>query len=136
LNLPKDQIDSVRIAGTLHDIGKLGIPTAILSKTGKLRKEEFDLIKLHSIIGEDILKDIQFPWPIAAIVRQHHERLDGSGYPDRLKANNILMEAKILAVADVVESMTRARSYRKALGLEIALDELKKNINCSNRDLI
>ncbi len=129
LNLTKDQVESVRIAGTLHDIGKLAIPSAILSKAGELKKEEFELIKIHSTVGEDILKDIDFPWPIATTVRQHHERLDGSGYPDGLKAKHILLEAKIISVADVVESMTHSRSYRQALGVEVALDEIKKNKN-------
>ena len=129
LSLTIDQIESVRIAGTLHDIGKLTIPIAILSKVGKLKKEEFDLIKTHAVASEDILKDIEFPWPIAKIVRQHHERLDGSGYPDGLKAENILLESRILAVADVVESMTQSRSYRKSLGIEMALDEVDKNKN-------
>ena len=129
LNLTNDRIEAVRIAGTLHDIGKLAIPVALLSKVGKLRKEEFELIKIHSIVSEEIIKDIKFPYPIATIVRQHHERLDGSGYPDGLKANNILMESKIVAVADVVESMMQSRAYRKALGVEVALDEIKKNKN-------
>ena len=129
LNLTIDQIESVRIAGTLHDIGKLTIPIAILSKVGKLKKEEFDLIKTHAVASEEIIKDIEFPWPIAKIVRQHHERLNGSGYPDGLKAENILLESRILAVADVVESMTQSRSYRKALGIEMALDEIDKNKN-------
>lgn len=129
LNLPKDKVEAVRIAGTLHDIGKLAIPAALLAKVGKLRKEEFELIKIHSIVGEDILKDITFPWPIAKMIRQHHERLDGSGYPDGLKAENILFEAKIISVADVVESMTQSRSYRKALGVKVALDEITKNKN-------
>ena len=129
LDLTKDQIETVRIAGTLHDIGKLAIPVALLSKVGKLRKEEFELIKIHSVASEEILKDIKFPWPIAKIVRQHHERLDGSGYPDGLKDNDILLEAKIIAVADVVESMMQSRAYRKALGVEVALDEIKKNKN-------
>ena len=129
LSLTNDQIESVRIAGTLHDIGKLAIPVALLSKVGKLRKEEFELIKIHSIVSEDIIKDIKFPWPIAKMVRQHHERMDGSGYPDGLKEKNILLESRILAVADVVESMTQSRSYRKALGVEVALDEINKNKN-------
>ena len=129
LDLTKDQIETVRIAGTLHDIGKLAIPVALLSKVGKLRKEEFELIKIHSVASEEILKDIKFPWPIAKIVRQHHERLDGSGYPDGLKDNDFLLEAKIIAVADVVESMMQSRAYRKALGVEVALDEIKKNKN-------
>ncbi len=127
LSLSTDQIDCVRISAVLHDIGKLGIPTAILSKAGKLRKEEFDLIKLHPTIGEDILKEVDFSWPVATVVRQHHERLNGSGYPDRLTAKDILIEAKIIAVADVVEFMSQSRSYRQALGLEAALEEIQTN---------
>ncbi len=129
LGLSKDQIESVRVAGTLHDIGKLAIPTSILSKIGKLRKEEFELIKVHPTVSAEIIENIDFPWPVATIVRQHHERLDGSGYPDGLEADNILLESKIVAVADVVEAMTKPRSYRKALGLDVALDEIKKNKN-------
>jgi len=117
LQLPKKQIEEIRISGILHDIGKLGVPSAILSKAGKLRNEEFELIKLHSVIGEEILKNIDFSFPLATIVRQHHERLDGSGYPDGLVGNNILLEARIIAVADVVDAMSSSRAYRGAVGL-------------------
>lgn len=127
LELPKDQIENTRIAATLHDIGKLGVPTAILAKVGKLRKEEFALIKQHSVIGEGILKKVDFEGPISTIVRQHHERLDGSGYPDGLMADEILLESKIVAVADVVESMSSSRAYRQAKGLPVAMDEIVKN---------
>jgi len=130
LQLPKEQIEQIeqiRLAGILHDIGKLGIPTAILSKAGKLRKEEFELIKQHSVIGEEILKHVDFNFPLATIVRQHHERLDGSGYPDRLAGNDILLAARIIAVAGVVDSMNSSRAYRSALGLSAAIDELKNN---------
>ena len=127
LQLPKEQIENVRLSGILHDIGKLGIPTAILSKAGKLRKEEFELIKQHSVIGEEILKHIDFAFPLATIVRQHHERMNGSGYPDGLSGSDILLEARIIAVADVVDSMTSSRAYRGALGLSAAMDELNNN---------
>lgn len=127
LKLPDSQIECIRIAALLHDIGKLGVPSAILSKMGDLRKEEFDLIKLHSIIGEEILQDVDFEWPIANIIRQHHERINGSGYPDGLKQDQIHFESKVIAVADVVESMSHSRSYRQALGQQKAIDELSKN---------
>ena len=127
LNLPEDQIECIRISATLHDIGKLGIPTALLSKAGELRKEEFHLIQQHSVIGEGILKKVDFKWPVSIIVRQHHERLDGSGYPDGLMGNEILLEARIVAVADVIESMSSSRAYRQALGLPAAIDEIVKN---------
>jgi len=127
LQLPKEKIEQIRLSGILHDIGKLGIPTAILSKAGKLRKEEFELIKQHSIIGEEILQHIDFTFPLATIVRQHHERLDGSGYPDGLVGDDILLEARIIAVADVVDSMSSSRAYRGSLGISAAMDELNKN---------
>lgn len=127
MHLPKVQIENIRLAALLHDIGKLGVPSAILSKAGKLREEEYDLIKLHSVIGEEILENIDVTFPLAKIVRQHHERLNGSGYPDGLIGNEILMEARVIAVADVVESMSASRAYRKAVGLPVAIDELTLN---------
>lgn len=127
LQLSNEQKEHVRLSGMLHDIGKLGIPTSILSKAGKLRKEEFDLIKQHTVIGEEILMHVDVKFPLATIVRQHHERLDGSGYPDGLVGNDILLEARIIAVADVVDSISSSRSYRAALGLSAAMDELSKN---------
>lgn len=127
LKLPNEQIKCIRISATLHDIGKLGIPTSILTKVGKLRKEEFELIKQHPVIGEEILQKVDFKWPIAKIVRQHHERFDGSGYPDGLAGSDILLEARVIAVADVVESMTSARPYRHELGLSAAMAEIVKN---------
>ncbi len=126
LQLSKEKIENIRLAGMLHDIGKLGIPTSILSKAGRLRKEEFDLIKQHSLIGEEILKHIDLSFPLSTIVRQHHERINGSGYPDGLKGNDILLEARIIAVADVFDSMTSSRAYRGALGMSAAMDELNK----------
>jgi len=117
----------IRVASLLHDIGKMSIPAEILSKPTKLKEMEFALIKNHSAVAYDILKVIDFPWPVAEIVLQHHERLDGSGYPNGLKSDEILLEARIIAVADVVEAMSSHRPYRAALGLEAALNEISKN---------
>jgi len=130
MRLSKDQIEGIRIAGTIHDVGKLFIPGEILCKPGKLNEYEFSLIRLHSQVGFDILKDIEFPWPIAQIVHQHHERMDGSGYPQGLKGEQILIDARILGVADVVEAMSSHRPYRPAIGIDKALEEisLKKGI--------
>ena len=124
LNLPADQITALQMAGTLHDIGKINIPSEILSKPGRLNRMEFDLIKTHPGISSEILKSIDFPWPLCRIVSQHHERLDGSGYPAGLVADEICTEAKILAVADVVSAMSCHRPHRPALGVEQALEEI------------
>jgi len=124
MNLSKAQIDAIRFASTIHDIGKIGTPSEFLSKSSPLTEHEFNIIKTHAQIGYEILKTIEFPWPIAQILLQHHERLDGSGYPSGLKENQILLEAKILAVADVVEAMSSHRPYRPALGIEKALQEV------------
>jgi HD-GYP domain-containing protein (c-di-GMP phosphodiesterase class II) len=125
--LPQDKIEGLRMAGSIHDIGKLSIPAEILSKPTKLTNIEFSLIKEHSRIGYEMLKDVESPWPLAQIVYQHHERMDGSGYPQGLKGDEILMEARIMAVADVMESMASHRPYRPALGIETALEEIEKN---------
>jgi putative nucleotidyltransferase with HDIG domain/PAS domain S-box-containing protein len=117
--------EGLRIAGLVHDIGKIEIPGEILSKPGKLSQIEFELIKGHAQSGYDILKEVDFPWPVAEIARQHHERLDGSGYPRGLKGEDILPEARVLAVADVVEAMVSHRPYRPSLGVSAALDEIK-----------
>jgi PAS domain S-box-containing protein len=127
IGLPQEKIDGIRMAGSIHDIGKLSIPAEILSKPTDLSKLEFSLIKEHSRSGYEILKDVESPWPLAQIVYQHHERMDGSGYPRNLKGDDILMEARILAVSDVVESMASHRPYRAALGLHVALEEIEKN---------
>ena len=124
MEMPKSQLDGLRMAGVIHDIGKIAIPLAILNKPGKITDTEFTLIKTHADVGFDILKNVEFPWPIAEIIRQHHERLDGSGYPRGLKAEEILPEAKILSVADVVEAMASHRPYRPALGMDKALSEI------------
>ncbi len=127
MGLTKDQIDGIRMAGSIHDIGKLSIPSEILSKPTKLTEIEFALIKQHPLKGYEILKNVDSPWPLAQIVYQHHERMDGSGYPRSLRGNDILMEARILAVADVVEAMASHRPYRPALGIDVALDEISQN---------
>ncbi len=127
LGLSEDKIEGIRIASLIHDIGKIGIPTEILSKPIKLTDIEFSLIKDHSQIGYDILKSIDFSYPVANIVLQHHERLDGSGYPNNLKADKILLEAKIIGVADVVEAMSSHRPYRPALGTDKAMEEISQN---------
>jgi len=127
MNLPADQIDGIRMAAAIHDLGKISVPAEILSKPTKLTAIEFSLIKTHSQSGYDILKDIDFPWPVARIVLEHHERINGSGYPHGLARDNILMESRIMAVADVVESMASYRPYRPALGIDAALNEIEKN---------
>ena len=127
MKLSKDQIEGLRMSGELHDIGKIHVPAEILSKPGQISEAEYAIIKTHSQVGHDILKTIEFPWPVAKIVLQHHERIDGSGYPHGLKAKDILLEAKILAVADVIEAMATHRPYRPALSIEEALREISKN---------
>jgi HD-GYP domain-containing protein (c-di-GMP phosphodiesterase class II) len=127
MGLLKDKIDGIRMAASIHDIGKLSIPAEILSKPTKLTDIEFSLIKEHSHSGYEMLKDVESPWPLAEIIYQHHERMNGSGYPRNLKGNEILMESRILAVADVVEAMASYRPYRQALGIEAALEEIEKN---------
>jgi putative nucleotidyltransferase with HDIG domain len=127
LQLPEEQIEGLNLAAVVHDVGKVQIPAEILSKPGHLNPIEFSLIKMHPETGYEILKAIEFPWPIAKIVLQHHERLDGSGYPHGLKGEEILLEAKILSVADVVEAMTSHRPYRAGLGVDVALEEISHN---------
>jgi PAS domain S-box-containing protein len=127
MNLPIDQIEGIHMAAAIHDLGKISVPAEILSKPTKLTKPEFDLIKTHSQSGYDILKDMDFPWPVARIVLEHHERMNGSGYPNGLTGDNLLLESRILSVADVVESMASHRPYRPSLGIEAALKEISKN---------
>jgi putative two-component system response regulator len=127
MGLPEDQVEGIRVAGLIHDLGKIAVPAEILSKPSKLTDSEFNLIKIHPQAAYDILKDIDFPWPLSIVVLQHHERLDGSGYPHGLKGKDgILLEARILAVADVFEAMASHRPYRPALGKEKALDEIRR----------
>ena len=124
MRLPPEQVDGIRLAGLIHDIGKISVPAEILSKPGLLTELEFAFIKSHPQVGYSLLKDIEFPWDIAGPVLQHHERLDGSGYPQGLLDGDILLESRILAVADVVEAMASHRPYRPSLGLEKALEEI------------
>jgi len=126
LQLSEFTLEGLHIAASVHDIGKIRIPAEILTKPGRLDPAEFELIKLHAAASFDILKGIHFPWPIAKIVMQHHERLDGTGYPHGLKDDEIMQEAMIIAVADVIESMATARPYRKSLGIEAAIAEVQK----------
>lgn len=127
MGLNQKQLDGIRMAGVIHDLGKICIPAGILSKPGKISRSEFSLIKDHPQTGYDILKDIDFNTPVADIVLQHHERLDGSGYPFGLDGDDILIEAKVIGVADVIEAMASHRPYRPALGIDIAIDEIKNN---------
>jgi putative nucleotidyltransferase with HDIG domain/PAS domain S-box-containing protein len=120
-------VEGIRIAGLLHDVGKIGIPIEILSKPGRISDDEFRMIKTHPKVGYDILKGINFNQPIADIIYQHHEKINGSGYPNGLKGEDICLEARILCVADVVEAMSSHRPYRPALGIEKALNEISQN---------
>ena len=119
--------EGLRIAGLLHDIGKIGVPAEILVKPSRLSAGEYALVKEHTEFGYQVLRNIDFPWPVADIVRQHHERIDGSGYPRGLKGEQIIMEARIIAIADVVESMASHRPYRPGLGIDVALAEIENN---------
>jgi HD-GYP domain-containing protein (c-di-GMP phosphodiesterase class II) len=127
MGLCQNKIEGIRMAGSIHDIGKLSIPAEILSKPNTLTEIEFSLIKEHAQSGYEMLKNVESPWPLAQIVYQHHERMDGSGYPRNLKGNEFLMEARIMAVADVVEAIASHRPYRPAFGIEAALEEIEKN---------
>jgi PAS domain S-box-containing protein len=127
MKLPHDKIEAIRMAAAIHDIGKISVPSEILCKPSILSELEFSLIKNHVQYSYEIIKDVESPWPLADIVHQHHERMDGSGYPLGLKNKDILIEARILAVADVVEAMMSYRPYRPALGFEIALAEIENN---------
>lgn len=129
MKLPQDKIEGIKIASLVHDIGKVNLPTEIISKPGKLIEVEFNLIKNYPKVGYDILKKVDFPWPIAEIVLQHQEKIDGSGYPRGLKGDEICIEAKILGVANVVEAMSSYKSYRPALSIDEALAEISKNKN-------
>jgi putative two-component system response regulator len=127
ISLPEDQVEAIRIAGSLHDIGKIAVPSEFLTKPGRLSQLEMEMVKIHCQIAYDILKTIEFPYPIAQIILQHHERMDGSGYPQGLHGEDILLEARIIGVADVLEAMSSHRPYRAALGIEIAVEEIVKN---------
>jgi HD-GYP domain-containing protein (c-di-GMP phosphodiesterase class II) len=126
MGMEKETIDGIRFAAMIHDLGKIHIPAEILSKPSRLTDIEYLMIQTHPQEGYNILKDIRFPWPISQIILQHHERLDGSGYPQGLSGDQILPEAKIICVADVVEAMSSHRPYRPGLGLEPALEEIRR----------
>jgi len=127
MGLSPEQIEGLAVAGLLHDAGKITVPSDILNKPGRLTEAEFSVIKGHPQVSYDILKTIEFPWPVAQIAFQHHERLDGSGYPNGVSGDDIVIEARILAVADVVEAMSSHRPYRPSLGIDQALEEVSKN---------
>jgi PAS domain S-box-containing protein len=126
MELSPKLIDGIQMSGMIHDLGKISIPAEILSRPRSLTILEYNLVRTHPTVGHDILKDIDFVWPIARIVLQHHERLDGSGYPQGLKGDEILLEAQIIAIADTVEAMASHRPYRVALGIDKALEEIEK----------
>jgi HD-GYP domain-containing protein (c-di-GMP phosphodiesterase class II) len=126
MGLPADTIEGIRVAGIVHDMGKLSVPPEIVTKSGPLTSFEFSIIKEHPARAFEVLKEIDFPWPVAEMVLQHHERLDGSGYPLGLKGDEIRMEARVLAVADVVGAISSHRPYRRDLGIDAALKELDK----------
>ncbi len=127
MNLPANEREGIRVGGALHDIGKIYLPAEILCRPTGLTDIEFSFIKTHSQVGCDILKSVEFPWPVALIALQHHEKMNGSGYPQGLKGAEILQSARIVCVADVVEAMSSHRPYRPALGQPKALDEISKN---------
>jgi putative two-component system response regulator len=122
-----EQMNVIRIAAIIHDLGKIYVPAEILTKPDKLNHLEFEIIKTHPAVGYEILKEIEFPWPIAEIIHQHHEKVNGSGYPRGLKSEDILMESRIICVADVVEAMASHRPYRPGHGIDAALEEISKN---------
>jgi putative nucleotidyltransferase with HDIG domain len=127
MSLSEDDITGIYLAGLIHDIGKVSVPSEILCNPSGLSADEFNIIKMHPTVGYEVLKGLELPWPIAQIVHQHHERVDGSGYPLGLSGEEILLEARILAVADVVEAMASHRPYRPSLGLDYALREIVEN---------
>jgi len=126
MGLSEDHIDGIHTAGVLHDLGKVSVPVELLTKPSRLTEIEFKLIQTHPQVAFDILREIEFPWPIAQIVYQHHERMDGSGYPFGMSDKEILFEARIIAVADIVEAMMSHRPYRPALGIEAAIKEISR----------
>jgi len=126
LGLSQEQLEGLRLGGIIHDIGKIYVPAEILTRPGRLTEVEFAMVKTHAQVGYDIVRNVEFPWPVATIIHQHHERLDGSGYPLGLKGDEILLESQILAVADVVEAMASHRPYRPGLGSQKALDQVRE----------
>ena len=127
LGLPEEQIETVKVAGLLHDIGKIEIPSQILNKSSELSDAEYKMVQFHVEAGYDILKTLELPWDICPLVLQHHERMNGSGYPKGLSGEDICMGARILSVAEVVEAMSSIRPYRPSCGIKKALDEISKN---------
>ena len=127
MGLAKEKVEAIQMAGAIHDLGKINTPAELLSKPGRLTDAEMVIIKAHCQIGHDIIMPIEFPWPLAKIIIQHHERVDGSGYPYGITGEDILLEAKILCVADVVEAESSHRPYRPELGLDFALEEASRN---------
>jgi HD-GYP domain-containing protein (c-di-GMP phosphodiesterase class II) len=127
MHLDDYQAKALYVASTLHDIGKFYVPSEILAKPGKLSDAEMNMVREHPATAFDIIKQIAFPWPVAEIILQHHERINGSGYPHNLAGDKIMLEAKILAVADVVEAIASHRPYRPALGIDKALEEIEQN---------
>lgn len=127
MGLPGKQVDGIRMAGVIHDLGKISVPAEILSKPGKIGRLEYSLIKNHPQTGYNILQGIDFRWPVAEIIRQHHERINGSGYPSGLKGDSIMLEARVIGVADVIEAMSSHRPYRPSLGISRAFDEITRN---------
>ena len=130
MRLSKEQIEAIHIAATLHDIGKISVPSEILTKPGRLSDLEMEIIKTHCRVAYDILKTIKFPYPVADIILQHHERMNGSGYPQGLKGESILLEARIIGTADVIDAMASHRPYRPALGVDVAMEEI---VNCKGK---
>lgn len=124
LRLEPDRVRGIELAASIHDVGKISVPSEILSKPGRLSEAEMDIVRSHAQAGYEIVKNVQFAWPIAEMVWQHHERLDGSGYPRGLKGDQIMLDARIISVADVVDAMAGARPYRRALGIDAALAEI------------
>lgn len=127
LKLDADMIDGIRVGAILHDFGIIRIPSDILGNTGKLSEHDYEIMKQHPVHGYQILKNIDFPWPVGRMILQHHERMDGSGYPGGLSGSEIILEARVIAVADVIDSMISDRPWRKAMPLETALEEIKKH---------
>jgi len=125
LELEEERVEGLRLAASLHDVGMIQLPQAMLVKGGQLDASEMDVIRAHPQVAYDLLKDIDLPWPVAEITRQHHERIDGSGYPFGLPGSEILLEARIISVADTVEAMVSRRPYRAALDISQALNEIK-----------
>lgn len=126
MDLSPCDTEGIELTANIHDIGKIRIPAEILARPGKLQPSEFELVKSHSVAGYDIVKGIKFPWPVATMVRQHHERFDGSGYPDRLRGDEIILGARIIAVADVLEAFASHRPYRPSRGFEAAFEEIRR----------